>query len=304
MLYRFCLYYCIMSLNPHHLRAFHAVASHGSFSRAASALHVSQPTLSGQVKALEQRFGVKLFQRRRHGIELTGLGRQLYRRTVTMAEAEQEIGLLLERETREVAGKLDIGADAPYQIMPIIAALKARHPAVAVSLRFGNSRWLLESLRQGAVDVIIAPNLGARSRLHTLALAPDFLRVFVNLEHPWRSRRNIVLEDLREQTVILREAGSTTRAILDRALKRARVRLTDTIEIGSREAVREAVAAGLGVSVIPDSERGDDSRFHFLEVRNAALSNTEYVACLDKNRDKPALQGFLDCCRDLAGPSG
>ncbi|MCZ7597562.1 MAG: LysR family transcriptional regulator [Gammaproteobacteria bacterium] len=151
-----------MSLNPHHLRAFHAVASHGSFSRAASVLHVSQPTLSGQVKALEQRFGVKLFQRRRHGIELTALGRQLHRQTAAMADAEQEIGLLLERETREVAGKLDIGADAPYQIMPIIAALKARHPAVTVSIRFGNSRWLLEALRQGLVDVIIAPNLATR----------------------------------------------------------------------------------------------------------------------------------------------
>ncbi len=287
-----------MSVNPNHLRAFHAVASHGSFSRAASALHLTQPTLSGQVKQLEQRFGVKLFHRRKRGIELTALGEQLVRHTSRIAQAEAEIDVLLARGKREIAGKLTIGADAPYQIMAILASYSRRHPAVAVSLSFGNSAWLLGQLNEGLVDVIIAPNLASRSRLHTVALAPDYLRVFVHADHPWQSRTTLDLEELRGETVVLRERGSTTRAILDRALNRAGIRLPHTIEIGSREAVREAVAAGLGVSVIPDSERGDDKRFAFLKVRNAALSNTEYVACLEKNRRQPTLQGFLDCCRE------
>ncbi|KAA3632666.1 MAG: LysR family transcriptional regulator [Proteobacteria bacterium] len=289
-----------MTINPNHVRAFHAVASHGSFSRAAAALHVTQPTLSGQVKLLEQRFGVKLFHRRKRGIELTEIGRQLHQCSTRIEHAEQEIAALLAREKREIAGKLSIGADAPYQIMPILASFKARHPAVSVSIKFGNSSWLLSGLKQGLVDVIIAPNLASRTRLHMLALAPDYLRVFVNADHPWQARSTIMLEDIEDQTVVLRELGSTTRAILDRALKRAGIRLKNTIEIGSREAVREAVAAGLGVSVVPDSERGDDHRFHFLEVRNAALSNTEYVACLDRNQQRPTLKSFFACCRDAA----
>ncbi len=288
-----------MSINANQLRAFHAVASHGSFSRAAGALHLTQPTLSGQVKSLEQRFGVKLFHRRRRGIELTELGRQLFQHCARIEASHEEIALLLERETRGIGGKLDIGADAPYQIMPIVANFKTRHPAVAVTLRFGNSSWLLRQLGEGLVDVIVAPNLASRSRLHTVALATDFLRVFVKADHPWQARRHIALEELREQTVVLRETGSTTRAILDRALRRAGIRLEHTIEIGSREAVREAVAAGLGISVIPDSERGNDNRFHFLEVRNAALSNTEYVACLAKSREQPTLKEFLSSCRDV-----
>lgn len=289
-----------MNLNPSQLRAFHAVATHGSFSRAAFTLHVTQPTLSGQVKALEQRFGVKLFHRRKRGIELTEIGRQMYEHSSRMAQSEREIAGLLAREKHDIAGKLSIGADAPYQIMPILASFKARHPAVSLSISFGNSSWLLSALSQGMVDAIIAPNLGNRSRLHAFALAPDYLRVFVNADHPWRARRVIALEDLRGQNVVLREPGSTTRAILDRALRRAGIRLEHTIEIGSREAVREAVAAGLGISLIPDSERGDDNRFHFLEVRNAALSNTEHVACLEKNRDQPTLREFFTCCREAA----
>lgn len=289
-----------MTINRNHIRAFHGVASHGSFSRAAHALHVTQPTLSGQVKRLEQVFGVKLFHRVRRGIELTELGKQLYAHTTRIEQAEHEIAVLLAREKKEIAGKLAIGADAPYQIMPILAAFKSRYPAVSVSIRFGNSSWLIGSLSEGQVDVIIAPNLGSRSRLHTVALAPDYLRVFVPTNHPWHARRTIALEDLAGQTVVLREPGSTTRAILDRALKRAGVRLEQTIEIGSREAVREAVAAGLGVSVVPDSERGADNRFHFLEVSNAALSNTEYVACLEKNREQAMLRGFFGCCRETA----
>ncbi len=292
-----------MSVNPIHLRAFHAVASHGSFSRASTALHVTQPTLSGQVKLLEQRFGIKLFYRRRRGIELTALGKSLLRHTEDIERAEAAIEQLLASEKREIAGKLDIGADAPYQIMPIVASFKAHYPAVSVSLRFGNTRWLIGQLSEGLVDAIIAPNLAARARLFTLALAPDYLRVFVKANHPWQARRQIALEELREQTVILRETGSTTRAILDRALRRARIRLEQTIEVGSREAVREAVAAGLGISVVPDSERGDDNRFHFLDVRDAALSNTEYVACLARNRDQPTLDAFFACCRRSPAPA-
>ncbi len=289
-----------MAINPYHLRAFHAVARHGSFSRAADDSHVSQPTLSGQVRSLEQRFGVQLLVRHRRGVELTGVGRRLLELTTAVERMERDIDTLLSEEKLALAGNLTVGADAPYQIMPIIAGFQARYPAVSVSLRFGNSKWLLKALGDSLVDVIIAPNLATHHRLFRLPLAPDHLRLFVNLEHPWKSRRAIELEELTEQTVVIRESGSTTRAILDKALRRAGIRLPRTIEIGSREAVREAVAAGLGVSLIPDSERGEDHRFHFLDIRNAALSSTEYIACTEQVRDREPIRSFLDCCRELS----
>jgi aminoethylphosphonate catabolism LysR family transcriptional regulator len=288
-----------VKINSKYLHAFHAVATHGGFSRAAAVLNVTQPTLSGQVKNLEERIGTKLFHRKQRGIELTGLGKRLLRHTSDIERAEREIGMLFAREQQEVAGKLVIGADAPYQIMRILANFNARYPAVSASIRFGNTSWLISALNEGIVDVIIAPNLSRRARLHTLALAPDYLRVFVNLDHPWRARQSIDLEELGDQTLVMREQGSTTRAVLDRALKRAGIRISRSIEIGSREAVREAVAAGLGISVVPDSERGDDNRFHFLEVANAALSNTEHVACLAENREQSTVQSFFGCCEEF-----
>ncbi len=285
-----------MDINPYHLRAFNAVAHHSSFSRAADASHVSQPTLSGQVKSLEQRFGIRLLIRHRRGVELTAAGRRLFELTTEMENLERSVETLLSQEKLALEGSLTVGADAPYQIMPIIAGFKARYPAVSVALKFGNSKWLLQALGDGQVDVIIAPNLAKYNRLFRVALAPDHLRLFVNLSHRWNSRETIDIEELAAETVVMRESGSTTRAIFDKAIKRAGIKLERTIEIGSREAVRDAVAAGLGVSLIPDSERGEDHRFHFIDIRNAALSSTEYVACLESFRDREPVRSFLDCC--------
>ncbi len=283
-----------MSVNSAQIRAFHAVAASGSFTRAAEMLHLTQPTLSTQVKDLEQRFSIQLFKRRSRGIELTELGHRLYESTLRINSAESEIEQLLSAARSLNAGELKIGADAPYHVMPLVALFTRRYPGVRVSTSFGNSAWLLRQLVDRQFDVALAPNIKNKQKCHTVPLKPDNLVLFVAAGHPWSTRRSVRLEELKTQTILLREKGSTTRAILEQALSRSGIKLKQSLEIGSREAIREAVAVGLGAGVVPISEHGYDSRFHFLAVRDAKLTNQEYVVCRKSDRVKPVVRAFLE----------
>jgi aminoethylphosphonate catabolism LysR family transcriptional regulator len=285
------------------LRAFHSVALHGSFTRAAEALHVTQPTLSGQVKALEEAHGVKLLDRRGREVAPTELGRVLLDITRRLFALEAEATQLLAAARGLIRGDLRVAADAPYHVIPLLAAFNRRHPGIRLSLSFGNSERVLQELFARRTDVAVLPNVAADPRLEPLPLRRDRLVVFVERGHPWWRRRSIRLGELAEQRLILREAGSTTRAIIEEAMTRAGIAPAEVLEIGSREAVREAVAAGLGVGVVFESEFGRDDRLHKLAMRDARLSAVEYVVCLKDPGQTRVIRAFLDLVQDnvLAG---
>ncbi len=283
-----------MPINHAQLRAFHAVASAGSFTRAARLLHLTQPTLSEQVKALEQRYGVQLFERRGRRVQLTELGQLIHAGTQRLFAQETEIEQQLNAARDLTGGQLRVGADAPYLILPLLAAFNRRYPGVRLSLAFGNSESLLAALRERRYDLTLMPEVAPDPRLYAVPLGPDRLVIFVDRGHPWASRRRIRLRELADQRLIRRESGSTTRALFERALAQASVKPREVLEIGSREGVREAVAAGLGVGVVALSEFGSDTRLHALEVRDAELAQTEYVVCLEERRPLRAVRAFFE----------
>ena len=122
--------------------------------------------------------------------------------------------------------------------------------------------------------------------------------MFVARGHPWARRRSLRLEEIAEETLILREPGSTTRAVLEAALAARGVAPRRTIEIGSREAAREAVAAGLGIGVIFASEVQRDSRLHTLALRDAKLEAVQYAACLEDRRAVGVVRAFFELVRE------
>jgi aminoethylphosphonate catabolism LysR family transcriptional regulator len=280
------------------LRAFHSVALHSSFTRAANALHVTQPTLSGQVKALEEAHGVKLLDRRGREVAPTELGRVLLDITRRLFALESEATQLLAAARGLIRGNLRVAADAPYHVIPLLAAFNRRHPGIRLALSFGNSERVLKDLFERRTDVAVLPNVAADPRLEALPLRRDRLVVFVERGHPWWRRRSIRLGELAEQRLILREPGSTTRAIIEEAMTRAGIAPAEVFEIGSREAVREAVAAGLGVGVVFESEFGRDDRLHKLAVRDTRLSAVEYVVCLKDPGQTRVVRAFLDLMQE------
>ena len=279
------------------LRAFHAVATEGSFTAAAQALGVTQPTLSAQVKALEESYGIALFDRRGRGAAPTPLGRQLLEITRRFFLLEEEADELLARARALTTGHLRVVAGGPYHVVPFLARFAERYPAVHISLAIGNSEAVLDSLLHYRADVAVITDIAEDPRLESILCAEQRLVVFMPKRHPWAKRRAIRLGDLEGEPIVLREAGSTTRKLFEQAIAKARVQLRVVMEIESREAVREAVAAGLGIGVVLEAEFGHDDRLAAVPIADADFTIREYVACLRERRNLRIVSAFLDLVR-------
>ena len=276
------------------LRAFHAVASAGSFTRAARSLGVTQPTLSAQVKALEDDYGVALFDRRGRGIVVTTLGEQLLEITRRMFLFEEEAGELLGRARDLTTGHLRVGADGPYHVVPFLASFAERYPAVHISLAIGNSEEILDSLIHYRADVAIVADIAADPRLERILCAEHRLVAFVPRQHGWARRRGVRIGDFEGQPIIMRETGSKTRQLFELAIAKAKVRSRVVMEIESREAVREAVAAGLGIGLVSEAEFGHDERLVAVPITGAELGTREYLVCLKERRRLRIVSAFFD----------
>ena len=285
-------------MNYLHLRAFHAVATHGSFTRAAQALNVTQPTVSDQIKALESRYQVKLFDRHSRRVEITELGRALFAITRRQFKLEADAEQLLATARGLAHGRLRVAAGAPQPVIPLLGAFKRRHPGIQLSVQLGNSEVLLASLFDRRCDVVVLPDIGDDPRLHALPFRRDRLIAFVDGGHPWSTRRSIRLADLKGEPLVLRETGSRTRAAFESAMARAGVVMGETLEIGSREGVREAVAAGLGIGIVSEGELGVDPRLHALAIRESGLEVTEYAACLLERRSVRVVAAFFNLLQE------
>jgi aminoethylphosphonate catabolism LysR family transcriptional regulator len=278
-----------------HLRSFHAVATHGSFTNAAEALHITQPTLSGQVKELEERYGIKLFVRLGRRIELTDIGQSAYNITRHLFRYEEEVELLLQSARALTSGQLMVAADSPYIVTPLLAQFQRLYPGINISIQYGNSAQLMSWLESRRCDIAVLPNIPeGDTRLDSIPLAPDRLLAFVSKDHAWADRRSITMEELLGQKIILREKGSRTRSIFEETVALSGGVLDKVMEISGREGVREAVAAGFGVGIVAETELLADSRLRPLTVSNADLTLDEYIVCLKERRGLRVTDAFLE----------
>lgn len=282
-----------MLMNHAQLRAFHAVALAGSFTAAAKRLRVSQPAVTMQVKALEDAYGVELFRRRGRTVERTELGSALLDLTTRLFGTEEEAQELLGAARALRKGRLRVGADAPYHVMALLAAFRERHPGIAISLAVGNASDVLRDLQGGRTEVAVLAEVPQGPHLHAVPCARYRVVAIVPRNHKWARRKRLALAELEGKPMVLREPESVTRRTFDAALRKAGVAPRVVMEIGSREGVREAVAAGLGIGIIASAELGEDARFVPLPIDDAALDNTEFAVCLAARRDLRMVRAFF-----------
>ncbi len=287
-------------MNYAQLRAFYAVAREGGFTKAARALNVTQPTVSGQVKALEEDYGVRLFERRGRRVETSPLGRELLETARRMFDLEEEAHDMLAAARNLRRGHLRVGADGPYHVIPALAAFNQRYPGIEVSLRMGNSDAVLRDLLDYASDVAVLANVAADPRLLAIQLRRDSLVIFVARNHPLARRSAVRLKELDGQAMVMREVGSATRRIFEEALAESGIEPRSVMQMDGRESVREAVAAGLGLGVVSEAEFIADRRLKMLRVNGARLTMTEYVVCLSERRKLRTVGAFLELAGKLA----
>jgi aminoethylphosphonate catabolism LysR family transcriptional regulator len=282
-------------MNLAQLRAFDMVVRTGSFTAAARAMHVTQPAVTNHIRALEDYYGVSLFRRVGRGVEPNELGRSLAELSRQLFTLEEEATDLLQASKALRRGTLRIGADGPYILIPLVAAFRQRFPGVRVGLTIGNTQTVQQALINERCDVTIQAQLEHDERLHARALGSYDVIVFVSTTHPFATakRSEIGMGDLDGAPVILRERGSSTRRMFERATQQANVRPDYVIETTSRETVKEAVAAGLGIGVISEAELREDPRFWPLRVKDADLRYSEYTVCLKRKKNLRLLGEFF-----------
>lgn len=288
------------SINTAHLRAFHAVASEGGFTKAARLLNVTQPTLSQEVKALEDAHGVLLFDRSRRGVAPTEVGQRLFAVTRRLFAAEQEALELLAGVRHLDGGALAVGADGPFHAVPLLAAFAKQHPGPTVTLSVGNSQTLLQGLLDTRIDVAVLAGVPGDARLYVLPFRRDPVMALLPRGHRLARRRAVTLADLAAERLVMREPGSMTRRLVQRAFADADLTPASTLEIESREAVVEAAAAGLGIGFVSAAEFTTDPRLVMLPIAGAAVEMDEYVVCLRERRRLAVVRAFLDVARELA----
>jgi aminoethylphosphonate catabolism LysR family transcriptional regulator len=281
-------------MNYAQLRAFHAVAETGGVTRAAERLGVSQPAVTVQIKALEDGYGVELFHRINRRLVLSDLGKELLDIARRGFAAMDEAATLLGESGSLDRGSLTVGADGPYHVIAHLAAFREKFPGVAVTLAIGNSDDMLEDLLEFRTDIAVLARLVDDPRLTFRHVARHRLVVFVPRDHAWGKRRGVTLADLAGADMVLREHGSTTRRVFEAALAERGIRPHVVMEIESREAVREAVAAGLGVGVVNEAELGHDERLVALPLQDGDITTDEYVVCRADRSERRLVRAFLD----------
>ncbi|MCA7965522.1 MULTISPECIES: LysR family transcriptional regulator [Burkholderia cepacia complex] len=277
------------------LKAFHATVRQGSITRAARHLGVSQPTIAAQIRQVEQVYGVELFYRSGRKLEVTETGIELLPLVEKMIALEAQADIMLRNVGGLFEGHLRIGATGPYYIMDAVGRFSSAHPSIALTCRIGNSEEILQALQEFRIDLAVSSQRNDADGLERKVISTDPLVLVVHRHHPLARFESIDAARLADVRLLMREEGSVTRRCTETILAAAGVAATSVAEIGSREAIREAILHGVGGSLFPlgEAERHPDLRV--IALRGVDTTIDEYVYYLKARRQSPAIDAFLAC---------
>ena len=281
------------------LRSFHAVATEGGFTAAANAINVGQPTISTQIKALEDTYGVSLFHRQGHKVILSDCGEALLKLSQRIFTLEDEARELLSNYSGLLTGLLRVGAVGPYHATPMLARFHRDHPNVDLSVTLGNSMEMVEHLLDYSVDVAVLAHVAENPAIHAIPFSRHPVIVFVNKSHPFAGLKEISLKQLRGQGFVQREKGSTTRLAFESAMQNASIEFETVVEIGSREAVWSAVEQGLGIGVVSEIEFTAHENLRAIRIADADIYTTAHVACLTDRSNSKIIRTFFDIAEEI-----
>jgi DNA-binding transcriptional LysR family regulator len=293
-----------MALNLHHLRVFAAVADQGGFTRAAESLRLSQPAVSKSVQELERQVGTALVERAGRASRLTEAGIALAARARELfsveAAAEEELRTLRGLE----GGTLRVGASttiATYMLSPLLARFGAEHPSVMLRVVSANTRDIVRRLLERRLDVALVEGPVSHPRIEGVEWRTDALVVVAAPGSPLARRRTVAPAVIAAERMIVRERGSGTREVAERALAAVGVSISGALQLGSTEAIKQAVAAGLGIAIVSRIAAGDQialGRLVVVPVRGLSLERPLTELRLAGRRASAAAQAFTALLRE------
>jgi DNA-binding transcriptional LysR family regulator len=286
-------------MNLKQLAVFRAVADTGSISGGAKQMYLSQSVVSRHIRTLEDRLGLSLFDRLPRGVELTEAGETLadYAHQLFALEAEAETIIDELRGLRQ--GQLLVGASMTIgnYLMPLILTrLHQRHPAVRLLLSIGNSELTEQRLLQRDIDIGLTEGLTEHAELESTVFLYDQLIVVVSPRHPLAQAKALPVSELSRYPCVMREQGSGTRAVVEKALSEQSLTINEAMALGSTEAVKHAVMAGYEITIISShavaSELASGQLVH-VPVTGLTISRPLHLLQRRHKSPNPAATAFL-----------
>ncbi|MFD7521352.1 selenium metabolism-associated LysR family transcriptional regulator [Paenibacillus chitinolyticus] len=295
-----------MALNFHQLHIFYTVAEKGSFSHAAQALHMTQPAVTMQVQSLEDHFGIKLFHRSTKKIELTEAGRTLIPYARKCVELIRETENAMTGFTAMAEGRLQLGASltmGEYILPRLLGPFRKEYPNISVVMKVMNTTQILDEIfaHQLTFGLVEAPI--QHPDVHTEAILSDELKLIVPAGHPLAEMETIRMEDVFRYPFVLREEGSGTRRVMEEELERTGIACSGmdiVMELGSTGAIKSAVEAGLGISILSQSSVKHEVRLGILkvkEIEGVSFSRSFYAIYLNSTLLPLSAVSFLNFMR-------
>ncbi|EPF67201.1 LysR family transcriptional regulator [Pseudomonas syringae pv. syringae SM] len=296
-------YFVMRRLNLNHLHTFSLVIAHGSFSAAAERLHLTQPAVSLQVRQLEDQLKLQLIERVGKRLKPTSAGNVLLEHIARIDAVVEDALQALSSHASGIAGKIAIGTGATaciHLLPPLLQALRRRFPELDVRVSTGNTDGILKAVEENLVDLALVTLPASGRSLHITPLLEDeFIAIFASSQRPMPA--HMTPERLSAQPLVVFEAGSSTRQLIDEWFLHAGIRVKPVMELGSIEAIKEMVAAGLGYSIVPRMAVAALHHRRGLQVLPLATALTRTLG-IALRQDKPvskALRQVLDALQDL-----
>ncbi len=241
-----------MNLTFRQLRLFLALADTGSVSAAARAMHVTQPTASMQLKEITQAVGLPVYEVIHRRVHLTEAGRELARTARAIAGEWEVLQQKFDAMRGLTRGRLKVAlvSTAKYFVPRLLGTFCAQHPEIEISLEVLNRDGVVARLRDNLDDLYIMSTPPTDIDLDDTVFMPNPLVLVAQPSHPLVRRRQLPIDELDGERFILRERGSGTRMATDRHFSQLKFRPSLRLELGSNEAIKQAVAGGLGIAVL------------------------------------------------------
>jgi DNA-binding transcriptional LysR family regulator len=262
-----------MGLTFHQLHIFFTVAQRGSFSSAAQTLHMTQPAVTMQVQALEEYFGTKLFNRSTKKVELSDAGKALLPFANRSIELMKETDIAMSKFTHMLKGRLQLGASltlGEYILPRLLGPFSKEYPNISVSMKVMNTSQILEDILTHQLTFGLVEAVVRHHDVRTEAVLSDELVLILPSGHPLMSEEKVTIDQVLEYPFVLREQGSGTRQVMEEELNRigiASERINIAMELGSTGAVKSAVEAGLGISIISQSSVKHEIALGLLHIK-------------------------------------
>ena len=286
-------------MNRNHVALFHAVAEAGSVTQAAESLHLSQPAVSKQVGELEKFLGMRLLERLPRGVRLTDAGKLLAEFARRLHGLEQEAARALEEFRGLRRGRLAVGASttiAAYLLPQAFAEFHRRYPKIELCLEIANTRDIQRCLLDGVVELGLTEGVIESEDLDSQVFQQDHLVAIAPPGHALSRKKRVLARELCQEPFILREEGSGTRAVVERALQARGLSVKPVLSLASTEAIKRAVGAGIGVAIVSRLSISQELRTGLLveiSVRDLVIRRPLHLQRVRDRHPSPVMDQFL-----------